>query len=103
MQDHVHWPIESGAEVDRSDSPLRQDTIGVVCCTYGGGHTGVKAAISTGKYLGQILERLGSSVLVEWYWRGNISRRRHDEDLRQVAARLRGVLKTWPRGQSPEK
>ena len=62
----LHWPIESGAEVDRSGFPLRQDIIGIIYSTYGGGHTGVKAVISTGKYLGQNLECLGSSVLVEW-------------------------------------
>lgn len=93
-------------------SPFRQDKIGVVYCTYGGGHTGVNEAIPTGKYLGQILEHLGIPVLAEWYlvgeyhgkWQefstmgrlGDISGRPNDEDLRQVAEMVRGVLKTLP-------
>lgn len=99
-------------------SPLRLDKVGVVYCTYGGGHTGVNEAIPTGKYLGQILDHLGIPVLAEWYlvgeyhgkWQGfsargrlgDISGRPNDEDLRQVAEMVRGVLKTLPLRQGPE-
>ncbi len=99
-------------------APCRQNKIGVVYATYGGGHTGVNEAIPTGKYLGQILDHLGIQVLAEWYLvgeyhgklqgfsargrLGDITGRPNDEDLRQVAEMVRGVLKTLPLRQSSE-
>ena len=96
----------------KPSSPLRPEKIGVVYCTYGGGHTGVNEAIPTGKYLGQLLEHLGIPVMAEWYlvgeyhgkWRqfstmgrlGDISGRPHDDDLRQVGEMVKGVLKVLP-------
>jgi len=53
----------------------------------GGSNTGVKEAVSAGKYLGQLLEHLGSSVLVEWYWRG-------------ISQRLAGIFQHRNRGIS---
>jgi hypothetical protein len=89
-------------------SPPRPGKSAVVYCTYGGGHTGVNEAVPTAKYLGQLLEHLGFQVLAEWYLvgqyhgrlkqfnatgrLGNISGRPNEEDLRQVAEMVKGML-----------
>ena len=43
---------------------------GVVFCTYGGIHTGIKEGNVAGKYMGQFFEHIGFLVLDEWYTPG---------------------------------
>jgi hypothetical protein len=93
----------------KSGAPLRSGKSAIVYCTYGGAHTGVNEAVPTAKYLGQLLEHLGFQMLAEWYLvgeyhgrfkqlnaagrLGNISGRPNEEDFRQVAEMVKGVLK----------
>ena len=39
----------------------------LVFCTYSGPHTGIREAIPVGKYIGQLFEHLGFTVVDEWY------------------------------------
>ena len=42
----------------------------VAYCTFGGSHTGVNEATPTTKYLGQLFDHLGFTILAEWYFVG---------------------------------
>ncbi|XPV77609.1 MAG: flavodoxin family protein [Desulfovibrio sp.] len=80
-----------------------------VYCTYAGPHTGVAEAIPAVKYMGQLFDHLGITVVDEWCIvgafvpekmqhfnttgrLGDISERPNDEDLRQIRAKVIGLL-----------
>ena len=90
-------------------SPRRPSAYVVVYCTYGGAHTGINEAIPAVKYMGQLFDHLGYTIMAEWYivgeykterYRrhsvagrlGDIRGRPNEEDLRDVAARVKGIL-----------
>ena len=71
----------------------------LIFCTYSGPHTGINEAIPAGKYVGQLFEHLGFTVLDEWYVvgefhgseerstkgrMGDIRGRPNEEDLKKV-------------------
>ena len=91
-------------------SPRRPSAYSVIYCTYGGVHTGINEAIPAVKYMGQLFDHLGYSILAEWYIvgeykterlqghsvagrLGDIRGRPNEGDLREVAARVKGILK----------
>ncbi len=82
----------------------------VVYCTYGGVHTGTNEAIPAVKYMGQLFDHLGYTIVAEWYVigeynpermrshsasgrLGDIRGRPSEEDLRDVAGKGKGVLR----------
>jgi hypothetical protein len=90
-------------------SPRRPSAYVVVYCTYGGAHTGINEAIPAVKYMGQLFDHLGYTIMAEWYIvgeykterlrgysiagrLGDIRGRPNEEDLRDVAARVKGML-----------
>ena len=90
-------------------SPRRPSAYVVVYCTYGGAHTGINEAIPAVKYMGQLFDHLGYTIMAEWYTvgeykteklrghsvagrLGDIRGRPNEEDLRDVAARVKGIL-----------
>ena len=90
-------------------SPRRPSAYAVVYCTYGGAHTGINEAIPAVKYMGQLFDHLGYTIMAEWYIvgeykterlrdhsvagrLGDIRGRPNEEDLRDVAARVKGIL-----------
>jgi flavodoxin len=93
-----------------SGAPRRPNAKTVVYCTYGGAHTGVNEAIPAVKYTGQLLDHLGYTIVGEWYVvgeynterlrdrsmdgrLGDIRGRPNDEDLREVAEKVKGILR----------
>jgi hypothetical protein len=91
-------------------APRRPSAKTVVYCTYGGAHTGVNEAIPTVKYLGQLFDHLGYTIVAEWYivgeykperFRehsivgrlGDIRGRPNEEDLQQVAEKVKGIFR----------
>jgi len=92
-------------------SPRRPSSANtVVYCTYGGVHTGVNEAVPTVKYMGQLFDHLGYAILAEWYIvgeynteqlsahstagrLGDIRGRPNEEDLREVAEKVKGILR----------
>ena len=90
-------------------SPRRPSAYAVVYCTYGGAHTGINEAIPAVKYMGQLFDHLGYTIMAEWYIvgeykterlrghsvagrLGDIRGRPNEEDLQDVAARVKGIL-----------
>jgi flavorubredoxin len=90
-------------------SPRRPSAYAVVYCTYGGAHTGINEAVPAVKYMGQLFDHLGYTIMAEWYIvgdykterlrghsvggrLGDIRGRPNEEDLRDVAARVKGIL-----------
>jgi menaquinone-dependent protoporphyrinogen IX oxidase len=90
-------------------SPRRPSAYVVVYCTYGGAHTGINEAIPAVKYMGQLFDHLGYTIMAEWYivgeykterYRrhsvagrlGDIRDRPNEADLQDVAARVKGIL-----------
>jgi flavodoxin len=81
----------------------------VVFCTYGGGHTGVREAVPTLKYMGQFFEHAGIRVVEEWAVvgefqkagpeyntagrLGDISGRPNEQDLQAIEGKVKGLLK----------
>jgi flavodoxin len=93
-----------------SGAPRRPNAKTVVYCTYGGGHTGINEAIPAVKYMGQLLDHLGYTIVGEWYLvgeynterlrarsldgrLGDIRGRPSEEDLRDVAEKVKGILR----------
>jgi flavodoxin len=91
-------------------SPRRPSAKTVVYCTYGGVHTGVNEAIPAVKYMGQLFDHLGYTIVGEWYvvgeyvterlrdhsiWGrlGDIRGRPNEEDLQDVAEKVKGVFR----------
>jgi flavorubredoxin len=90
-------------------SPRRPSAYVVVYCTYGGAHTGINEAIPAVKYMGQLFDHLGYSIMAEWYIvgeyktkrlrdlsvagrLGDIRGRPNEADLQDVAERVKGML-----------
>jgi flavodoxin len=90
-------------------SPRRPSAYAVVYCTYGGAHTGINEAIPAVKYMGQLFDHLGYTIMAEWYIvgeyktkrlrghsvagrLGDIRGRPNEVDLRDVAARVKGIV-----------
>ena len=82
----------------------------VVYCTFGGVHTGINEAIPAVKYLGQLFDHLGYTLMAEWYVvgeyktegsldrsikgrLGDIRGRPNETDLKEVAEKIKGILK----------
>ena len=63
----------------------------LIFCTYSGPHTGINEAIPAGKYIGQLFEHLGFTVLDEWYIVGEY----HGSEERSTMGRL-GNIKGRP-------
>jgi hypothetical protein len=91
-------------------SPRRPSAYAVVYCTYGGGHTGINEAIPSIKYMGQLFDHLGYTIVGEWdiigeYTAeesldgsikgrfGDIRGRPSEADLREIAEKVKGILK----------
>ena len=91
-------------------SPRRPGARAVVYCTYGGVHTGINEAVAAVKYMGQLFDHLGYAIEAEWYIvgeylteklrshsvngrLGDIRGRPNEEDLREMAERVKGVLR----------
>jgi flavodoxin len=91
-------------------SPRRPNAMTVVYCTYGGVHTGINEAIPAVKYMGQLLDHLGYTIVGEWYVigeyipekvrqhsmtgrLGDIRGRPNEADLRDVAEKVKGILR----------
>lgn len=91
-------------------SPRRPSKRVVVYGTYGGVHTGINEAVPAVKYMGQLFDHLGYTVVDEWYIvgeyipealrdhsvsgrLGDIRGRPNETDLRDVAERVRGILR----------
>jgi hypothetical protein len=91
-------------------SPRRSSAWVVVYCTYGGVHTGINEAIPAVKYMGQLYDHLGYTIIGEWYivgaYRtealrdrsidgrlGDIRGRPSEADLQHVAEKVKGILK----------
>lgn len=94
----------------RPAAPEKKGHYGVVFCTYGGPHTGVREAIPALKYMGQFLEHAGVPVVEEWPVvgqfhdparerlnragrLGDIHGRPNQNDLNSVTEKLRGLLR----------
>jgi hypothetical protein len=87
-------------------SPKRAKKRVVIYCTYGGVHTGVNEAIPAVKYLGQLYDHLGYTIVGEWYIvgeyeterpstegrLGDIRGRPNENDLNDIAGRVIGVI-----------
>ena len=92
-------------------APRRPSAYCVVYCTYGGGHTGINEAIPAVKYMGQLFDHLGYTILAEWYVvgeykterlremsvsgrLGDIRERPNEQDLKEIEERVKGLLRT---------
>ena len=90
-------------------SPKRLSRYVVAYCTYGGVHTGINEATPAVKYMGQLFDHLGYSIVGEWYVvgeykteklkshsvggrLGDIRGRPNQADLEDVAEKVKGVL-----------
>ncbi len=89
-------------------APKRNGKKAVAYCTFGGSHTGINEAMPTTKYLAQLFDHLGFTILAEWHFvgeyhgklkmlnqigrMGDISGRPNEEDLRQVASLTSAIL-----------
>ncbi len=91
-------------------APRRTNKKAVIYCSYGGTHTGINEAIPAVKYMGQLLDHLGFTIVAEWYFigeyktnklaefsltgrLGNIAGRPNENDLKDVAEKVKGILK----------
>lgn len=94
----------------RPAAPRRPSAHCVVYCTYGGGHTGINEAIPAVKYMGQLFDHLGYTILAEWYVigeykterlremsvsgrLGDIRGRPNEQDLKEIEERVKGLLR----------
>ena len=101
----------AGAGEIRPAAPRRQSAYCIVYCTYGGGHTGVNEAVPAVKFMGQLFDHLGYTILAEWYVigeykterlrqmsvsgrLGDIRGRPNEQDLQEIEEKVRGVLRT---------
>ncbi len=88
--------------------PKRPGKKAIIYCTYGGVHTGRNEAIPAVKYMGQMFDHLGYTILGEWYIvgdypdnmgyaskegrLGNIEGRPNEQDLKDVEEKVKGVM-----------
>jgi flavodoxin len=70
----------------------------LICCTYSGPHTGVNEAIPAGKYVGQLFEHIGFTILDEWYILGEF----HGSEARSTMGKL-GDIKGRPNEEDLQK
>jgi hypothetical protein len=92
-------------------SPRRPSADVVVYCTYGGVHTGINEAIPAVKFMGQLYDHLGYTIVAEWYIVGEYKTERFQDrsisgrlgdirgrpsrkDLKEVAEKVKGIFKT---------
>ena len=90
-------------------APRRPSAKTVVYCTFGGSHTGINEAVPAVKFMGQLFDHLGYTIVGEWYivgeYRteqmkgrsldgrlGDIRGRPNEQDLFDVAEKVKGVL-----------
>lgn len=93
----------------KSCAPRLEKKRAVAYCTFGGAHTGKNEAVTTPKFLGQLLDHLGFEIIDEWLFEGqynskgyehfsiegrmgDITGRPNEDDLRRVASLVTGVL-----------
>ena len=90
-------------------SPKRPGKNAVIYCSYGGTHTGVNEAIPAIKYMAQLFDHLGYTILDEWYVvgaypekmeaastegrLGDIRGRPNELDLHEVKEKVKGILR----------
>jgi hypothetical protein len=90
-------------------SPRRAGKKAIIYCTFGGGHTGTNEAVPAIKYMGQLFDHLGYEIIGEWFIvgefhgklaylsesgrLGNIQGRPNEGDLREIAEKVRGILR----------
>lgn len=91
-------------------SPKRAGKNAVIYCTYGGVHTGINEAIPAVKFMGQLFDHLGFTILGEWYVPGeyvpekmqkfseagrlgDIRGRPDANDLNEVTQKVNGILR----------
>jgi hypothetical protein len=103
----MHRYTERGAV--KPASPRRPAANVVVYCTYGGVHTGINEAIPAVKFMGQLYDHLGYTIVGEWYVvgeyktdrfhsrstggrLGDIRRRPNAQDLRDIAEKVKGIF-----------
>jgi hypothetical protein len=108
FREHIQKYAKSG-EV-KPAAPRRPGAYCVVYCTYGGAHTAVNEAIPAVKYMGQLFDHLGYTILGEWYVvgeykterlremsvsgrLGDIRGRPNDQDLKDIEEKVKGVLR----------
>jgi hypothetical protein len=94
-------------------SPRRASAYTVIYCTYGGVHTGINEAIPAVKFMGQLYDHLGYTIVSEWYVvgeyltenlrnrsvdgrLGDIRGRPNQQDLREVKEKVLGLFKCLP-------
>ncbi len=92
-------------------APRRPSTKTVVYCTYGGAHTGINEAIPAVKYMGQLFDHLGYTIVGEWHIvaeyntenlkkhsidgrLGDIRGRPNAQDLQDITEKVKGVFRT---------
>ncbi len=91
-------------------APRKPGKMAIAYCTYGGCHLGINEAVPTTKYLMQLFDHLGFTVIAEWHIPGeyhgkykalneigrlgDITGRPNQEDLRQVREMTTGILRT---------
>ncbi len=103
------WKYFEKGEI-KPAAPRRSNKKAVLYCTYGGVHTGINEAIPAVKYMGQLFDHLGFTIIAEWYFvgeyrskkltpfstigrMGNIKGRPNENDLKDVSERVKGILK----------
>lgn len=94
----------------KPSSPRRSDAKAIIYCTYGGVHTGINEAVPAVKYMGQLFDHLGYSIVGEWYVvgeyntealkshsvtgrMGDIRGRPDEHDLQEVSEKVVGILR----------
>ena len=92
-------------------SPRRPSAYAVIYCTYGGVHTGINEAIPAIKFMGQLYDHLGYTIVSEWYIvgeyltenlrdrsvngrLGDIRGRPNQQDLSEVRENVLGLFKS---------
>ena len=108
FREHIQKYAKAG-EV-KPASPRRPSAYCVVYCTYGGAHTGINEAVPAVKYMGQLFDHLGYTIVAEWYVigeykserlkkmsvggrLGDIRGRPNEADLKDIEERVKGLLR----------
>jgi hypothetical protein len=94
-------------------SPRRPSAYTIIYCTYGGVHTGINEAVPAVKFMGQLYDHLGYTIVSEWYIvgeyltdnlrsrsvdgrLGDIRGRPNQNDLHEVREQVLGLIKSLP-------
>ncbi|MDZ7697451.1 MAG: flavodoxin domain-containing protein [Deltaproteobacteria bacterium] len=108
FREHIQKYVKAGDV--KPASPRRPSAYCAVYCTYGGAHTGINEAIPAVKYMGQLFDHLGYTILAEWYVvgeykterlkqmsvagrLGDIRGRPNEADLKDIEERVKGLLR----------